>query len=107
MVKLNIEYYTEFFVHFKCKDGIKGYLAKNSDNEVIIHIGEFIFFICDVEDFDYHHSFDKEDLKKGNTIEIDGVEVEITKIETETVEESLQFWERVETQEMNEYDRSL
>ena len=104
---MDIKYYTEFFVHFICKDGIKGYLAKNSDDEVIIRIGEFVFFLCDVKDFDYHHNFEKEDLKQGNTIEIDGVEVEITKIETETVEESLQFWERVETIEMNEYDRSL
>ena len=99
--------YNIFSMEFKVlKTGITGRLALTCEDDVLIDIGGFDGLeLCDKDYFDELCSANSPDeLCTGNIIEIDGVEVEILDMDTETIEESILAYELMEMRELSYFD---
>lgn len=99
---MSLENYFIFSFDFITKDGIKGHLAKDCDDDIIIDIAGFSSLIfCNAEEFEYITKIDVDTIAPGDIIKLDDVSVTITDMDTETHAENLRFWDRVESMEMN------
>ena len=77
-----------FQVDFITSDGIKGYLAKTCEDNVIINIAGFTLELCDIDEFNDFVTI------KDNTIVIDDVQCKIVSIDKETNAEFNEFCDK-------------
>lgn len=99
--------YNMFEIEFiVVKNQIKGSITMSTViNEMTLRIAGFTATFCDIDSFFclIDGANNPDELFIGQNITIDGVEVKITSIDSQTFQEYNDFWEEVEMNEMNDF----
>ena len=100
-----MENYNIFHMKVENKDGQTFELAKTCNNEVVVNIGDLYGLkFCEVDEFNYYCSKKAGEIRKGDLIALDGVELKVLDLDTETHEENIRGWEYAEMMELAYFD---